>query len=284
MGRYNIEQIRVFIQIFFCVTVSSLLSSWFSTAMIQTTYYRANRKANKEKDNVDYFSSLLYFLWRFVELGPRYIVVVLSAYYLPPWCAIFILFHVIYVLVLYVWDKPELEGICTQPLDEDIRKKRSGSPDQKRLLEPVASNGSGAEVKIEDENIDKETPSSTCSFPSIMSKAFILVMGLIGVLSFINLKEGHTFKTSILFYVVFYVENIVMVAVIIVLSMSSGMVPWVYCLFSVPVGLLLHVVFVFVFYSFCHPTNSICPPMKVFCCCCKQDGGTDKDKDVTNAV
>ncbi|KAK3093112.1 hypothetical protein FSP39_011207 [Pinctada imbricata] len=213
--------------------VSSLVSSWVSTALIQTSYYRANRKANKDKFNSDDVSSILYFLWRFVELGPRYIVLILTLYYFQPWCVIFILVHVIFVTALYLRDGPELEGICTQPLEENERT------DQKRLLEVSLS--AADQTGVADDTITDDTGRTNdaspkgCSFPWVMSKAFICLMGFVGVLSFVNLKEGKTKKTAFVFYIVYYLENIVMVALILWYSLSYNMVTgWVYCLFAVP--------------------------------------------------
>ena len=238
--------------------MSSLLSSWVSTAMTQTTYYRANRKASRDKKNVDVMSSTLYFLWRMCELGPRYIVLVLTAFYLHPWCYIFVAIHVIFVTILYARDRPRLEGICTQPVDENT--------DQNLLLaQEVANDG-----KQNDRMPSEQESPSVCTCPSLMANIFIILTGIIGVFSYINLKEGNTLRTSMLFYVVFYIENILVTALVIYMSVSTVMVAWVYCLFAVPVGLFLHVVVVFIFYSFCHPTNTVCPPLNRCCrCCCK---------------
>ena len=226
--------------------MSSLISSWISTAMILTMYYRINRSANQEKDNVDVISSFMYFLSRFVEIGPRCLLFALTIFYFKPWCFIFIPFHVAYVTTMYALNNPKFEGICPQPEGTPVqdRKRKEGS---KMSSFSICSSDDGS-----------------CS--SVLSKLFIFLMGLIGLFSFMNLKEGSTFKTAMLYYMVYYIENIVMVVFIIVTSSSTGGTSWDYCLFAVPVGLLCHVLLIFLFYSFCHPLNSSYIPMELTFC------------------
>ena len=169
-------------------------------------------------------------------------------------------------------EKPELEGICSQPLDDSnvTSGEQADSLESGNLLNPELK-GDGHDRGLQEGRIAEKAPAISCTFPSVMSKVFIFLMGIIGLLSFINLKEhkeGHgTFKTTMLFYVVYYIENFAVVILIIFQSLSMGVTDWVYCLFAVPVGLLCHVIFVFLFYSFFHPKNTMCPPIKLHCCC-----------------
>ena len=223
--------------------MSSLISSWISTSMILTMYYRVNRSANQKMDNVDVFSSFMYFLSRFVELGPRCLLFALTIFYFKPWCFISIPFHVAYVMTMYALNDPKFEGICPQP------KARSEHDKGRRERSKISSSS----ICSPDDG--------SCS--SVLSKLFIFLMGLIGVFSFMNLKEGSTFKTAMLYYVVYYSENIVMVVLIIVKSSSTEGTSWDYCLFAVPVGLICHVLLIFLFYSFCHPSNSSFTPIEL---------------------
>ena len=195
--------------------------------MIHTMYYRANRNANQTKDNVDLFSSFMYFLSRFVELGPRYLLFAITIFHFNPWCFIFIPFHVVYVTTLYTLNDPKFDGICPQP---DVRQEQD--KDRKE-----GSDISSSSICSSD--------NASCS--SVLSKLFIFLMGLIGVFSFMNIKEGSTFKTAMLYYVVYYIENIVIVVLIIVKSSSTGGTSWDYLSVCRPSRIALSCAFDFPF-------------------------------------
>ena len=90
-------------------------------------------------------------------------------------------------------------------------------------------------------------------------------MGVLGLFSYINLKEGKTFKTATLYYLVYYIENIIMLVLIIIHSTTSDITNWEFCLFVIPMG-LLHLLLNFSFYLLFHPSNTVCPPMEIHCC------------------
>ena len=244
--------------------------------MVQTRLYRSNRKASKYTHNADFFSSVLYFLYRSVELGPRYIALAMALRYLQPWCFILIPFHVIYVTTLYALDKPKLTGICSQPRNKnkDIVNEDVGNADQRNSLS-IASCDESQENQHQEEHVDENATLSPGTFKIIMSHIFILLMGIIGIFSFVNLKDESSFKRTMFYYAVFYTENIVIV--IVVRSLSAAEVDSEYSLLAIIVGLLCHVVFIFIFYFFCHPTNPLCPHMTLHCCCCVSNNKNENE-------
>ncbi|XP_061172140.1 XK-related protein 6-like [Saccostrea echinata] len=240
--------------------LSSLMSSWVSTSLIITTYYRANRKAQKAKSNVDYVSSLFYLLWRMFELGPRYILLGLCAAYFKPWSFIVAALHVIFVTLLYRFMKAELAGICEDPTEE--------TPDARS-----AENGDAGQDENQTEA--QKSGSKGCGVP-MLQHAFLLVLGFIGLFSFINLKEGKTRYLTFIYYVVYYAENMVMVALIIWLADDRFPPPDCYVLVVAPIGIVGHVVCAGIFYLLFHPETSgkrriVAPRVKINCSCLHQN-------------
>lgn len=90
------------------------MTSWFSTAITVTSYYRTIRRSDKTVHNVGYAASFIYLLGRLFELGPRFLVIVLALTYLPPWYAWLIVGCVHYMasIVMVVTAKPDLQGVC----------------------------------------------------------------------------------------------------------------------------------------------------------------------------
>jgi hypothetical protein len=226
------------------------MSSWFSTSLIITTYYRANRIAQKNKENVDYVSSLFYLLWRMFELGPRYILLGLCAAYFKPWVFIVAAAHVVFVTVLYRFMKAELAGICEDPVEEAEAGNAQGDKNQ------------------------GEPRKTGCGVP-ILQHAFLLVLGFIGLFAFINLKEGKTRYLTFFYYLVYYTENMVMVALVIWLADDRLPPPDCYVLIVAPIGIIGHVVCTVIFYFLFHPQTAgkrrvITSRVKLNCRCLRQ--------------
>ncbi|KAK3089517.1 hypothetical protein FSP39_004230 [Pinctada imbricata] len=195
--------------------VSSLCASLLATSLTHSAFYRVNRKANKTRKTVPYFSSFCYFLARISELTPRYLLLSLTCSQFLPWCLIAVPFHIGFVFLLYYYFKPNLKGIC---------------PNMKNMA-----------------------CMSRCDF---LNKLFILMMSYIGLFSFINLVEGKSKKPAAIFYFVFYFENLLMTSIILWYSVSNKAVTWwTYTLWSVPIGIVCHVVFLSVFYECLHPNK-----------------------------
>ncbi|KAK3092094.1 hypothetical protein FSP39_025121 [Pinctada imbricata] len=191
--------------------VSSLCASLVSTSLIHTSYYRANRKANKNKYTVTYLSSAFYFLWRFFELAPRYLLLSLTCALFTPWCFIALPVHIVFVYILYKSQNPELLGVC---------------PEYKNY---------------------------TC-ISSILKQLFIFLISYLGLLSFVNLKEGDTKRITAIFYIVFYTENVIMALLVLWYSISRDEVTgWTYSLCIMPIGLVCHMIFAAIFYKCFHP-------------------------------
>lgn len=250
--------------------LSSLLASWVSTSLIITTYYRANRKAQKDKQNVDYVSSFFYLLWRMFELGPRYILLGLCAAYFKPWVFVVAVPHVIFVVLLYHYMKAELAGICDDPSEEKTANEAS-SVENGDVNARETENGDATARKNETENrIDvQQGRSKGCGVP-ILQHAFLVVLGFIGLFSFINLKEGKTRYLTFIYYVVYYAENLVMVALLVWLADDRLPPPDCYVLVVAPIGIVGHVISAGLFYMCFHPETAgdrriIAPRVKINC-------------------
>lgn len=254
--------------------LSSLLASWVSTSLIITTYYRANRKAQKDKENVDYVSSFFYLLWRMFELGPRYILLGLCAAYFKPWVFIVAVPHVIFVVLLYRFMKAELAGICDDPSEEKTAKVNEASSAENgdvNAKETETENGDATarENKTENKTDDQQARSKGCGVP-VLQHAFLVVLGFIGLFSFINLKEGQTRYLTFIYYVVYYAENLLMVALLVWLADDRLPPPDCYVLVVAPIGIVGHVISAGLFYMCFHPKTAgtrriIAPRVKINC-------------------
>lgn len=254
--------------------LSSLLASWVSTSLIITTYYRANRKAQKDKQNVDYVSSFFYLLWRMFELGPRYILLGLCAAYFKPWVFIVAVPHVIFVVLLYRFTKAELAGICDDPSEEEPAKENeavSAENGDVKASGTETENGdaTAGENKTENKTNDQQGQSKGCGVP-ILQYAFLVILGFIGLFSFINLKEGKTRYLTFIYYVVYYAENLVMVALLVWLADDRLPPPDCYVLVVAPIGIMGHVISAGLFYMCFHPQTAgerriIAPRVKINC-------------------
>lgn len=254
--------------------MSSLLASWVSTSLIITTYYRANRKAQKDKQNVDYVSSFFYLLWRMFELGPRYILLGLCAAYFKPWVFIVAVLHVIFVVLLYRFMKAELAGICDDPSEEKPAKENEASSAENGDVkasgtETENGDATAGENKTENKTDDQQGQSKGCGVP-ILQYAFLVILGFIGLFSFINLKEGKTRYLTFIYYVVYYAENLVMVALLVWLADDRLPPPDCYVLVVAPIGIVGHVISAGLFYMCFHPQTAgerriIAPRVKINC-------------------
>lgn len=254
--------------------MSSLLASWVSTSLIITTYYRANRKAQKDKENVDYVSSFFYLLWRMFELGPRYILLGLCAAYFKPWVFIVAVPHVIFVVLLYRFMKAELAGICDDPSEEKTAKVNEASSAENgdvnaKVTETENGDATARENKTENKTDDQQARSKGCGVP-VLQHAFLVVLGFIGLFSFINLKEGQTKYLTFIYYVVYYAENLVMVALLVWLADDRLPPPDCYVLVVAPIGIVGHVISAGLFYMCFHPKTAgtrriIAPRVKINC-------------------
>lgn len=88
-----------------------------------------------------------------------------------------------------------------------------------------------------------------CNYP------FLLLMSYIGIFCFMNLKDGETKRISIIYYIVFYTENVLMTVLIIWYAVSEyvDLGVWTYSSMCFVPGGLFQVAFMFVFYRYFHP-------------------------------
>lgn len=187
--------------------VLALLTSWGSTSLTVTAYYRTVRRAIPDRRNVRYVPSGLYLAYRLFELGPRFLLLSLATAYFLNYVIGAVSIHVVLAFIMYKVINPKLEGIC---------------------------------------------------YSQILRDMFLLLISFISVFCFINLTDGSTWRRKLLYYIVFYVENFVILGLVVFFMETGSIVysPWWYTAFSVVPGLVLHVIFMVVYYKFFHPTKT----------------------------
>ncbi|KAK3089711.1 hypothetical protein FSP39_005814 [Pinctada imbricata] len=91
---------------------------------------------------------------------------------------------------------------------------------------------------------------------------FNIVLGYTMVFSFLNARDGRTRYRALVYYIVFYAENYVMLMMWVYWTPSKS--EWYYfvAIAVVPAGTILHIVFQLFYYKVCHPKKhkiEICP-------------------------
>jgi len=95
--------------------------------------------------------------------------------------------------------------------------------------------------------------------PSWMKIPFLILISFINIFCFINLEKGQTRRRVMAYYILYYVENVVIMVIILTLSPDitcnccSASQMWRYVSFSLLPGALLHFLFQCIYYSACHP-------------------------------
>ncbi|OWF45372.1 XK-related protein 6 [Mizuhopecten yessoensis] len=92
--------------------VLALLTSWFSTALTVTSYYRTVRRAMNDRYNVRYGPSALYMAYRLFELGPRLLLLGLCVAYFLNILLGAVALHVIVMFLMHLYINPRLTGVC----------------------------------------------------------------------------------------------------------------------------------------------------------------------------
>ncbi|XP_078311922.1 XK-related protein 6-like [Crassostrea virginica] len=87
---------------------------------------------------------------------------------------------------------------------------------------------------------------------------FVLCIGFVQVFSFMNTSPGKSRYHALLYYTFFYIENIVILILWIVLKKES-FCPWIYhgAVGIVASGIIMNLVFIACFYKLCHPKTGI---------------------------
>ena len=87
---------------------------------------------------------------------------------------------------------------------------------------------------------------------------FVLCIGFVQVFSFMNTSLGKSRYHALLYYTFFYIENIVILILWIVLKKES-FCPWIYhgAVGVVASGIVMNLVFIACFYKLCHPKTGI---------------------------
>lgn len=105
----------------------------------------------------------------------------------------------------------------------------------------------------------------TTTFHKVLAN---VVSGYVMLFCYISVQEGHSRFRFLIYYVAFYVENVVMLALWFRFTPDKG--EWFHeAGFAVVLALfVLHVIFQLAYYTWCHPTKDIkyCLP----CTCCPQ--------------
>ncbi|XP_071117510.1 XK-related protein 6-like [Haliotis cracherodii] len=99
-------------------------------------------------------------------------------------------------------------------------------------------------------------------------KFFDIICGYVMIFCFLNLKEGHSRFRYLLYYALFYSENIAMLTVWFLYSSHVGEWFHVGGFIAILTMAGLHVVFQLLFYMCCHPTDNIkyCLPCEQYTC------------------
>ena len=90
-----------------------------------------------------------------------------------------------------------------------------------------------------------------------LEKAFNVICGYVMIFCYINLREGHTRFRYIVFYMVFYLENGVMLFMWYLFTPDIGSWFHVYGLIVILILFVLHVTFQLLYYYCCHPSGEI---------------------------
>ncbi|OWF45374.1 XK-related protein 6-like [Mizuhopecten yessoensis] len=87
---------------------------------------------------------------------------------------------------------------------------------------------------------------------------FYLFLSYVEIYSFINMNKEESKHTSLIYYVIFYLENAVMMSLVLGLTYSGIMPCMTWCMFSysaIP-GFVLHLLFLCLYYSYLHSTRN----------------------------
>ena len=87
---------------------------------------------------------------------------------------------------------------------------------------------------------------------------YVLFLGFVQVFSFMNISRSKSRYHALLYYTFFYIENIVILILWIVLKKES-FCPWIYhgAVGIVASGIVMNLVFIACFYKLCHPKTGI---------------------------
>lgn len=87
---------------------------------------------------------------------------------------------------------------------------------------------------------------------------FIVFIGFVQVFSFMNISLGKSRNHTLLYYTFFYIENIVILILWIIVKKES-FCPWIYygAISIVARGIVFTLVFIACFYKLCHPKTGI---------------------------
>lgn len=87
---------------------------------------------------------------------------------------------------------------------------------------------------------------------------FIVFIGFVQVFSFMNISPGKSRYHALLYYTFFYIENIVILIIWIIVKKES-FCPWIYygAIGIVCRGIVFTLVFIACFYKLCHPKTGI---------------------------
>ncbi|OWF45373.1 XK-related protein 6 [Mizuhopecten yessoensis] len=90
------------------------------------------------------------------------------------------------------------------------------------------------------------------------SRFFYIFLSYVEIYSFINMNQEESKHTSLIYYVIFYLENAVMVSLVLGLTYSGIMPCMTWCMFSysaIP-GFVLHLLFLCLYYSCLHSSRN----------------------------
>lgn len=84
---------------------------------------------------------------------------------------------------------------------------------------------------------------------------FLVLISFISIFGFVNLKEGDTKKSGIIFYLLFYIENAAMTSLVSWYSYTNCAIlgKWTHTIYLFVAGAVLHLFFLVFYYKCFHP-------------------------------
>ena len=115
-----------------------------------------------------------------------------------------------------------------------------------------------------------------------LERLFNVVCGYVMIFCFLNLNEGHTRCRFLVYYAIFYVENVFMVCLWFYLTDDLGTWFHLWAFISVFILFFTHLLFQLLYYLCCHPTKEIkcCLPCDNYASCVPVCYDVQSDVDI----
>ena len=95
---------------------------------------------------------------------------------------------------------------------------------------------------------------------------FMALFSFVFMFCYVHLEAGKTFKRALVYYIVFYVQNFVIMALVLQLWTRIHTNTWSYLVLTVPPGFVFHLIIVLLYYKCLHPDVEGSYLKKYRCC------------------